>query len=70
MPPPGHPERLGHVQAVLGPDLQPGRITQVFITGDGAVNYALLEHYLAAGVTATRDNVESFFNYPKKVEAA
>ena len=66
LPPPDHPERIGHIKALLGPDLGPGQVQQVFITGDGAVNYALLDHFLGAGVSATRDNVESFFNYPKK----
>jgi ferredoxin-NADP reductase len=69
VPPADHPERLGHVRSVLGPDLTRGQIQQVFITGDGAVNYALLDHYVGAGVAATRDNVESFFNYPKKTES-
>lgn len=69
LPPPGHPERLPHVRALIGEDLGPGRVDQIFITGDGDVNYALLDHYVAAGVPATRDNVDSFFNYPKKVAA-
>jgi hypothetical protein len=70
VPPPDHPERLGHIKSLLGADLHPGRVQQLFITGDGAVNYALLDHFLGLGITATRDNVESFFNYPKKVESA
>ena len=36
------------------------------IEGDGAVNYALLDDLVAAGVPATRDSVESFFIMPKK----
>src|SRR5262249_2107575 len=40
-----------------------------FISGDGAVNYALLEDLNAAGICATKDNLESFFNMPKKSEA-
>ena len=39
---------------------------QAFIAGDGAVNYALLDDLVAAGVPATRDHLESFFNMPKK----
>jgi ferredoxin-NADP reductase len=68
-PPPLHPERLGHVKTVVGQDLQPGRVQQVFFTGDGAVNYALLDHFVALGLPATRDNLDSFFNMPKKSEA-
>jgi ferredoxin-NADP reductase len=37
--------------------------------GDGAVNYALLDDLVAAGVPATRDSVESFFNMPQKSAA-
>ena len=69
LPPEGHPERVAQVKALLGDDLAPGRLQQVFITGDGTVNYALLEHFTSAGVSATRDNVESFFNAPKKSDA-
>jgi ferredoxin-NADP reductase len=69
VPPPVHPERLGQVKAVVGDDLAPGRVQQVFFTGDGAVNYALLDHFIALGLPVTRDNVDSFFNYPKKTEA-
>jgi ferredoxin-NADP reductase len=69
VPPVHHPERLPHVMALVGPDLAPGRVQQVFITGDGDVNYALLDHFTRAGVGATRDNVESFFNAPKKSDA-
>jgi ferredoxin-NADP reductase len=69
LPPEGHPARVAHVKALLGDDLAPGCLGQVFITGDGTVNYALLEHFTSVGVPATRDNVESFFNAPKKSEA-
>jgi hypothetical protein len=30
------------------------------------VNYALLDDLLAAGVSVSRDSVESFFNMPRK----
>jgi hypothetical protein len=43
-----------------------GPVAQAFSSGDGAVNYALLDDLLAAGVTASRDSVESFFNMPKR----
>jgi ferredoxin-NADP reductase len=75
LPPVGHPERVAHVRARLADDLGPARpggpaLAQAFIAGDGIINYALLEDLNAAGVPATRDHVESFFNMPKKAEAA
>jgi ferredoxin-NADP reductase len=60
----GHPDRVPHARALLRP-LTAG-LAQAFIAGDGAVNYALLDDLVAAGVPATRDNVDSFFNMPKK----
>jgi hypothetical protein len=41
-------------------------VAQAFSSGDGAVNYALLDDWAAAGIAASRDSVESFFNMPKK----
>jgi ferredoxin-NADP reductase len=66
LPPIGMPARIeiarGHIDETFGRKL-PGR---AFISGDGAVNYALLDELAARGVTITRDEVESFFNMPKK----
>jgi ferredoxin-NADP reductase len=70
LPPIDHPERIAWVRRRLSDLLQPGRLGQAFIAGDGAVNYALLDDLVAAGVPATRDSVESFFNMPKKSAAA
>jgi hypothetical protein len=50
---------------VLAALLEAG-IAQAFLAGDGAVNYALLDDLIAAGVPASRDSVESFFNMPRK----
>jgi ferredoxin-NADP reductase len=66
LPPPGHAQRIPLVRRALGGLLQPGRLAQAFLAGDGAVNYALLDDLVAAGVPATRDSVESFFNMPRK----
>lgn len=66
LPPIDHPERVAVVRALVRDLIAPGRLAQAFLTGDGAVNYALLEDLVAAGVPATRDSVESFFNMPKK----
>jgi len=66
IPPIGHPERIAHARDVFAKVLARGRLEQGFISGDGAVNYALLEDLVAAGVPATKDSVESFFNMPKK----
>ena len=62
----GAPLRIPQVRARLAEVLAAGRLGQAFIAGDGAVNYALLDDLVAAGVAATRDSVESFFNMPKK----
>jgi ferredoxin-NADP reductase len=76
LPPIGHPERVAHVRARLAGDLTrppPGArptLAQAFIAGDGLINYALLDDLNAIGVPATRDHLESFFNMPKKAEAA
>jgi len=67
LPPIGHPERVPHVRALLAAELaRPGGLARGYLSGDGAVNYALLDDLVAAGVPATRDSVESFFNMPKK----
>jgi ferredoxin-NADP reductase len=66
LPPINHPERVSWVRSRTRDLVQPGRLGQGFIAGDGAVNYALLDDLIAAGVPATRDSVESFFNMPKK----
>jgi ferredoxin-NADP reductase len=70
LPPIDHPERVPWVRSLLADHLRPGRLGQAFLSGDGAVNYALLDDLVAAGVPATRDSVESFFNMPKKSAAA
>jgi ferredoxin-NADP reductase len=64
LPPIAHPERVPHARGLLAAEL-PG-LGQAFVAGDGAINYALLEDLVAAGVPATRDSLESFFNMPKR----
>jgi ferredoxin-NADP reductase len=66
LPPIGHPERVPHARAVLGELVARRPVAQAFSSGDGAVNYALLDDWVAAGIAASRDSVESFFNMPKK----
>jgi ferredoxin-NADP reductase len=67
LPPIAHPERVARVRALLAGDLtRSPPLTQAFIAGDGAVNYALLDDLVAAGIPATRDHLESFFNMPKR----
>jgi ferredoxin-NADP reductase len=67
LPPIGHPERVPHARALLAAELAlPGGLARGYISGDGTVNYALLDDLIAAGLPATRDSVESFFNMPKK----
>jgi ferredoxin-NADP reductase len=60
------PQRVPHVRALLGSILERRLPSRVFVSGDGAVNYALLDDLATAGIPCTRDNVESFFNMPKK----
>jgi ferredoxin-NADP reductase len=66
IPPIGHPERIPHARALLARIWADGPLAHGFVSGDGAVNYALLDDLVHLGVPATRDNVESFFNMPKK----
>lgn len=62
----GHPERVPHARAMLCEVLSRGDLTQTFIAGDGVVNLALLDDLVAAGVVVSKEQVESFFNMPKK----
>lgn len=62
-----HPERVAVARSVTGAVLARERPAHAFVAGDGAVNYALLDDLLAAGVNVTRDHLESFFNMPKKL---
>ncbi len=66
LPPVGDPSRIAPARAIVRELLAAGLLGQAFIAGDGLVNYALLDDLVAAGVAATRDSVESFFNMPKK----
>jgi ferredoxin-NADP reductase len=62
----GDPARLAHARAVVADRGGAAAFSQGFISGDGAVNYGLLDDLCAAGIPATRENVESFFNMPKR----
>jgi len=62
----GHPERVPHARAVLARTLARRPAARVLCTGDGQINYALLDDFVAAGIPGTRDSVESFFHMPKK----
>lgn len=66
LPPIGHPERVPYVRTLVALIMQERRLERAFVAGDGAVNYALLDDLVAAGVSASRDSLESFFNMPKK----
>jgi len=70
LPPIGHLERVLHARDVFRRVHADRRLEQCFVSGDGAVNYSLLDELLAAGIPATKDNVESFFNMPKKSVSA
>jgi ferredoxin-NADP reductase len=63
----GHPERVDAARARLRAYVErSGPPARAFITGDGSVNYALYDDLLAASVPVTKDDLESFFNMPKK----
>lgn len=66
IPPIGHAERVSHVRAVYRYVLSGGGIANAFISGDGAIASVLLDDLIQAGVPATRDHIEPFFNMPKK----
>ncbi len=61
-----HPERTAVARKIAAEALARELPAHVFVAGDGGVNYALLDDLIAAGVAASRDNLESFFNMPKK----
>lgn len=69
LPPIGDPARVPFARDLFANVLAAGPLGHGFIAGDGAVNYALLADLVAAGVPATKDHVESFFNMPKKSAA-
>ncbi len=66
LPPLGHPERLAIARRWLREVNGGAGLARAYVAGDGAVNYALLDDLVAAGIPASRDSVESFFNMPKK----
>jgi ferredoxin-NADP reductase len=65
-PPVNHPERLPVARSLLAPVFSANPLAHAFVCGDGVINYGLMEDFAAHGVNVSRDNVESFFNMPKK----
>jgi ferredoxin-NADP reductase len=70
LPPLDHPERIAVCRRLLRDVHARAPLGQAFLAGDGAINYALLDDLEAAGIPATRDSVESFFNMPKATTRA
>ncbi|HWF61613.1 MAG TPA: FAD-dependent oxidoreductase [Nitrospira sp.] len=66
IPATNHDARLPAVRTVLRQILFGPALTRAFVSGDGAVNVALLDDLVSAGVPVSNENVESFFNMPKK----
>lgn len=62
----GHQDRIPQARAILHEVLSRGDLDQAFIAGDGAVNQVLLDDVMAARVAVSKEQVESFFNMPKK----
>jgi ferredoxin-NADP reductase len=63
-PPIDHPERVAVARSAVAP-LLTADVEQAFAAGDGTINRALLDDFIAAGVPATRDHIESFFGFRK-----
>lgn len=61
-----HDDRLPAVRNALQQILSGPALMRAFVSGDGAVNLALVDDLVCAGVPVSKDNVESFFNMPKK----
>lgn len=64
--PPEHPERLAMARAAVAQLLDERRVAHALCCGDGVVNYGLMGDFAARGVNVARDQVESFFNMPRK----
>ena len=62
----GNPERVDRVRSLVARLRETASFQQAFISGDGGVNYALLDDLVVQGVLCTRDHLESFFNMPRK----
>lgn len=62
----GDMERIPHARTILRQVLSCDGLSQAFIAGDGAVNQALFDDLVVAGLPVSNVNVESFFNMPKK----
>lgn len=66
LPAVGHRGRIHQARAMLHEVLAQDELAQAFLAGDGTVNQALFEDLAAAGVAVRQEQVESFFNMPKK----
>jgi len=61
-----HPERVPHARAILRQVLSHGELVQAFIAGRWGCEPVLPDDLAVAGVSVTKDSLESFFNMPKK----
>lgn len=62
----GHPERVPRARSGLRQILLHRDLAQAFLAGDGAVIQVLLDDLATAGIPVGKENVEAFFNMPKK----
>lgn len=62
----GHQDRIPQARAILRELQLRGDLGQTFIAGDGAINQVLFDDLVIAGVAVGKNQVESFFNMPKK----
>lgn len=58
------PGRVPRAAALVAEFLGSARLAHAFASGDGVVNYGLMEALAARGARVGRDTVESFFNMP------
>lgn len=62
----GSKDRLAYAQQILSEMFAHTRPKRAYLCGDGDLNFGLMKDFEAIGVSVARDQVESFFNSPKK----
>lgn len=66
LPPVHHPERLDAARRVVQEVLSERSFAHAFVSGDGVIAYGLIEDFAARGIALEKNDIESFFNTPKK----
>ncbi|WNG28091.1 FAD-dependent oxidoreductase [Cystobacter fuscus] len=68
-PPPGHSERIAHIQALALEAARAHAPERVYLVGDGAVLSPLRQALVESGLAMEAIRMESFFNNPSKKAA-